>query len=95
MNMAVKPARRIALSLSHDHSHGPLGYLEMGRPAGPPVVFLHGFGADLLTWSLCLGPLARDYRLIAQRHSPSGSARFRATRSTTGTVTANRRNCAS
>ena len=65
MNMAVKPARRIALSLSHDHSHGPLGYLEMGRPAGPPVVFLHGFGADLLTWSLCLGPLARDYRLIA------------------------------
>lgn len=65
MNMAVKPARRIALSLSHDHSHGPLGYLEMGRPAGPPVVFLHGFGADLLTWSLCLGPLARDYRLVA------------------------------
>jgi pyruvate dehydrogenase E2 component (dihydrolipoamide acetyltransferase) len=65
VNIAVKPSRRIALSLSHDHSHGPLGYLEMGTPAGAPVVFLHGFGADLLTWSLCLAPLARDYRLIA------------------------------
>jgi pyruvate dehydrogenase E2 component (dihydrolipoamide acetyltransferase) len=65
VNIAVKPSRRIALSLSHDHNHGPLGYLEMGNPAGAPVVFLHGFGADLLTWSLCLAPLARGYRLIA------------------------------
>jgi len=65
VNIAVKPSRRIALSLSHDHSHGPLGYLEMGNPAGPAVVFLHGFGADLLTWSLCLVPLAAQYRLIA------------------------------
>ena len=62
---AVRPSRKISLSLSHDHSHGQLGYLEMGRADGPCVVFLHGFGADLLTWQLCLVPLAADYRLVA------------------------------
>ncbi len=65
MTAALRPERKIRLSLSHDHSHGPLGYLEMGRPDGPCVVFLHGFGADLLTWQLCLVPLAAHYRLIA------------------------------
>lgn len=60
-----RPSRRLSLSLSHDHSQGPLSYLEMGDPSGPPVVFLHGFGADLLTWSLCLVPLASRYRVIA------------------------------
>lgn len=62
---AVKPSRKIALSLCETHSHGPLSYLEMGRADGPCVVFLHGFGADLLTWQLCLVPLASKYRVIA------------------------------
>lgn len=61
----VKPSRKISLSLSEKHSHGPLSYLEMGNPAGETVVFIHGFGADLLTWQLCLVPLASTYRLIA------------------------------
>jgi pimeloyl-ACP methyl ester carboxylesterase len=61
----VKPSRKIALSLCETHSHGPLGYLEMGRADGPCVVFLHGFGADLLTWQLCLVPLASQYRIVA------------------------------
>ncbi|CAL4869065.1 Dihydrolipoyllysine-residue acetyltransferase component of acetoin cleaving system [Asticcacaulis sp. MM231] len=61
----IKPSRKISLSLSEKHSHGPLSYLEMGNPAGETVVFVHGFGADLLTWQLCLVPLAATYRLIA------------------------------
>ena len=61
----IKPSRKISLSLSEKHSHGPLSYLEMGNPAGEAVVFVHGFGADLLTWQLCLVPLAAIYRLIA------------------------------
>jgi len=64
-HVAVRPSRRIRLSVSEKHRRGPLGYLEMGNPAGETVVFIHGFGADLLTWQLCLVPLAADYRLIA------------------------------
>ncbi|ESQ85828.1 hypothetical protein AEAC466_01230 [Asticcacaulis sp. AC466] len=60
-----RPRRKISLSVSDRHGHGALGYLEMGNPAGEPVVFLHGFGADLLTWQLCLVPLAASHRLIA------------------------------
>ena len=63
--LAVKRQRKISLSLSHDHSHGALGYLELGDPAAPPLVLLHGFGADLLTWQFCLVPLASRYRVIA------------------------------
>lgn len=62
---AARPSRKIALSLSHDHSHGPLSYLEMGRSDAPCVLFIHGFGADLLTWQFCLVPLAADYRIVA------------------------------
>ncbi len=58
-------ARKIALRTHDGHSHGALGYLELGRRDAPCVVFLHGFGADLLTWQLCLVPLAARYRVIA------------------------------
>jgi len=58
-------ARKIALKTHDAHSHGALGYLELGRTDAPCVVFLHGFGADLLTWQLCLVPLAASYRVIA------------------------------
>ncbi len=57
--------RKIALRTHEAHSHGALGYLELGRPDAPCVVFLHGFGADLLTWQLCLVPLAAQYRVVA------------------------------
>jgi len=57
-------SRKIALQTAA-HSHGTMGYLELGRPDAPCVVFLHGFGADLLTWQLCLVPLAAHYRVVA------------------------------
>ncbi len=60
----VQASRKIALKTA-EHSHGALGYLELGRPDAPCVVFLHGFGADLLTWQLCLVPLAARYRVVA------------------------------
>jgi len=65
MTAVFRPVRRIELSLSHAHSHGPLSYLEIGDKAAPAVVLIHGFGADLLTWQLCLIPLASHYRVIA------------------------------
>jgi pyruvate dehydrogenase E2 component (dihydrolipoamide acetyltransferase) len=65
MTTAARPSRKIALATSQAHSHGTLGYLELGRRDAPCVVFLHGFGADLLTWQLCLVPLAAHYRVIA------------------------------
>ena len=58
-------SRKIQLKTHDAHSHGALGYLELGRADAPCVVFLHGFGADLLTWQLCLVPLASAYRVIA------------------------------
>jgi pimeloyl-ACP methyl ester carboxylesterase len=63
--LPLRSSRKISLSVSDAHSHGALGYLEMGRPDGETVVFIHGFGADLLTWHYCLVPLAAKYRLIA------------------------------
>ena len=58
-------SRKIALSLSSGHSAGPLSYLELGRKDRPCVVFVHGFGANLLTWQLCLVPLASAFRVVA------------------------------
>ena len=60
----VSASRKIALKTAV-HSHGALGYLELGRADAPCVVLLHGFGADLLTWQLCLVPLAAHYRVVA------------------------------
>ena len=65
MSLAIKPSRRVGMTLSPDHSHGSLNYLEMGRGDAPPVILIHGFGADLLTWQFCLIPLAAKYRVIA------------------------------
>jgi len=58
-------SRKIVLRTHLAHGHGALGYLELGRPDTPCVVFLHGFGADLLTWQLCLVPLSSQYRVVA------------------------------
>ncbi len=60
----VQASRKIALKTA-EHSHGAMGYLELGHADAPCVVFLHGFGADLLTWQLCLVPLAARYRVVA------------------------------
>lgn len=64
MRTKTNHRRRIIHEL-RDHSLGPVSYLELGKPDGPCIVFLHGFGADMLTWQYCLAPLARDHRLIA------------------------------
>lgn len=65
MTTPARSSRKIGLSVCESHSHGRLGYLEMGRADGPCILFLHGFGADLLTWQFCLVPLSREFRLIA------------------------------
>ena len=74
----AKPSiyRKKILHRLRDHSHGNVGYLELGNPAGPCVVFRHGFGADMMTWQYCLAPLVRQYRLIAldlPGHGKTGS----------------------
>lgn len=59
------PVRKLARRIHDGHSRGPLSYLDIGRPDAPAIVFIHGFGADLLTWYLCLVPLASSFRVIA------------------------------
>ena len=46
-------------------TRGPGCYLEMGAPEAPPLVFLHGFGGDLLTWQYCLVAFANRFRVLA------------------------------
>jgi pyruvate dehydrogenase E2 component (dihydrolipoamide acetyltransferase) len=42
-----------------------LRYLDLGSGDGPPVVFIHGFGADLNTWMFTQPSLAERHRTIA------------------------------
>jgi pyruvate dehydrogenase E2 component (dihydrolipoamide acetyltransferase) len=42
-----------------------LRYLDIGAGAGPPVVFIHGFGADLNGWMFNQPALAEKHRTIA------------------------------
>ncbi|MFC7332327.1 alpha/beta fold hydrolase [Rhodocista pekingensis] len=43
-----------------------LSVLEAGDPAGPPILFLHGFCQSALAWRpLFQGPLAARFRLLA------------------------------
>jgi len=55
---AQKPIEKDAIVLGFK-----LHYRELGR--GPMVVLLHGLGADGARWDRNLGPLARDFRVIA------------------------------
>ena len=54
----------------------PIAVYEAGNPAGPPIVFIHGFLGTHLTWARQLGgPLAAEYRLVAydlRGHGASG-----------------------
>lgn len=38
-------------------------YVEAG--SGPTVILLHGLGADVSSWAMTIGPLAKSYRVIA------------------------------
>jgi pyruvate dehydrogenase E2 component (dihydrolipoamide acetyltransferase) len=40
-------------------------YLDMGTGDGPPIVFIHGFGADLNSWMFNQSSLAEHQRTIA------------------------------
>jgi pyruvate dehydrogenase E2 component (dihydrolipoamide acetyltransferase) len=54
-----------------------LRYLDLGTGAGAPVVFIHGFGADLNTWMFNQPALADRHRTIAldlPGHGGSGKA---------------------
>jgi len=43
-----------------------LGTYEAGNPAGPSIVFIHGFTANYLTWDhQFYGSLASEFRLVA------------------------------
>jgi pyruvate dehydrogenase E2 component (dihydrolipoamide acetyltransferase) len=69
VNLSAKPTpapvRKVVRQIHDGHSRGPLSYLDLGRADAPAVVFIHGFGADLLTWYMCLVPLASSFRVIA------------------------------
>jgi len=53
------------------------GLLRLGDPARPPILLVHGFCGDMLTWQLNLPILARDHHVVAidlPGHGRSGSA---------------------
>lgn len=51
-----------------------LRYLDLGRGDGPPIVFVHGFGADLNTWMFNQPALAERHRTIALDLSGHGGS---------------------
>ncbi|GGF24010.1 hypothetical protein GCM10011611_32630 [Aliidongia dinghuensis] len=42
-----------------------IGLLRMGSPDRPPVLLVHGFSGDMLTWQFNVAPLARDRHVVA------------------------------
>lgn len=42
-----------------------LRYLDLGNGDGPPIIFVHGFGADLNTWMFNQPALAEKHRTLA------------------------------
>lgn len=42
-----------------------IGLLRMGSADRPPVLLVHGFSGDMLSWQFNLVPLARDHHVIA------------------------------
>ena len=51
-----------------------LRYLDLGKGDGPPVVFVHGFGADLNTWMFNQPVLAEKHRTVALDLSGHGGS---------------------
>jgi pimeloyl-ACP methyl ester carboxylesterase len=66
-----------------------LGYLESGPPSGTPVVLVHGFPDDALTWSAVSQPLAEaGYRTIAPYVRGFGPTRLRPGEPASGEIAA-------
>ena len=51
-----------------------LRYLDLGSRDGPPIVFVHGFGADLNAWMFNQPALAEKHRTIAPDLSGHGGS---------------------
>lgn len=64
---AAKPvaSRRMRFREIEGFARGPACYMELGVAEAPPLVFLHGFGGDLLTWQYCLGAFTGRFRVLA------------------------------
>lgn len=62
------PPHRTEVTTHEIEGGGGLGLTiyEAGNPAGPPIVFIHAFSQNVLSWERQLsGRLAREFRLIA------------------------------
>ena len=51
-----------------------LRYLDLGKGEGPPIVFIHGFGADLNSWMFNQPALAEKHRTVALDLSGHGGS---------------------
>jgi sigma-B regulation protein RsbQ len=47
---------------------------ELGRPAGPPMLFAHGFGCDQNMWRLVTPAFVDDHRVILFDHVGAGGS---------------------
>ncbi|HZH27277.1 MAG TPA: alpha/beta fold hydrolase [Azospirillaceae bacterium] len=57
--------RRLARRRLDGLARPPGAYLQLGPETGPPIVLLHGFTGDLLTWQFSLIPLAAHHKVVA------------------------------
>jgi pimeloyl-ACP methyl ester carboxylesterase len=52
--------------------------MRLGRPDAPPLVLVHGFSGDMMTWQFNIAALARDFHVVAldlPGHGGSSGAR--------------------
>lgn len=68
--LVAAPVQEAVLAVSTEKVVGgggvSLSVHETGTSGGPPIVFIHGFGANHMTWDRQLGgPLAEEFRLVA------------------------------
>ena len=68
--LIAAPVQEPSLAVSSEKIAGgggvSLNVHETGKAEGPPIVFIHGFGANHLTWDRQMrGPLASEFRLVA------------------------------
>jgi pyruvate dehydrogenase E2 component (dihydrolipoamide acetyltransferase) len=68
MNAIPPPPRTSIGRLKPEHvmvDGAAIGLMRLGDPAMPPVLLVHGFSGDMLTWQFNLAPLARDHHVVA------------------------------
>jgi pimeloyl-ACP methyl ester carboxylesterase len=58
------PEAQVRTAVIHGHSRA-FAYARHPNPAAPVLLLLHGIGGDLTTWDKVIGPLSKDFTVVA------------------------------